>query len=320
MMRFANRIDCLRAPLLVSWQLTRDCDLACLHCCTESAPGKRLPDELSLDESLVIARRIVAAKVPYVMLCGGEPLVSPHFFAIAEALGAGGVQLKIETNGQRFDKAVATRLAKLPIRSIQVSVDANSEAVYARQRPGGSLAKALAACKAVRAARLPLEITFAPTSMNIHEAGAVIERARKLGAFRFNTGRLMRIGTAARHWQRVKPTPEAYQRFRALLAVEAMKPGMEICHEPFSMDVALRQSASQPPATLLVLPNGWVKVAAALPQICADLRYCTLLEAWEAYRASWRAPELTSAAREAIEDEARHEKANSWRFLHVVNA
>ncbi len=27
-----------------------------------------------------------------------------------------------------------------------------------------------------------------------------------------------------------------------------------------------------PPATLLVLPNGWVKVAAALPQICADLR------------------------------------------------
>ena len=44
----------------------------------------------------------------------------------------------------------------------------------------------------------PLEITFAPTRLNIHEAEDVIERARSLGAFRFNTGRLMRIGTAAR--------------------------------------------------------------------------------------------------------------------------
>ena len=41
-----NWIDGLRAPLLVSWQITRDCDLCCLHCCTESAPGKGLPDEL----------------------------------------------------------------------------------------------------------------------------------------------------------------------------------------------------------------------------------------------------------------------------------
>ena len=32
------RIDELRAPLLVTWQLTRNCDLACLHCCTESGP------------------------------------------------------------------------------------------------------------------------------------------------------------------------------------------------------------------------------------------------------------------------------------------
>ena len=45
------------APLLVSWQLTRDCDLCCLHCCTESAPGKRLPDELDADEAHARRRR-----------------------------------------------------------------------------------------------------------------------------------------------------------------------------------------------------------------------------------------------------------------------
>src|SRR6187455_2776574 len=164
-----HRIDSLAAPLLVTWQLTRDCDLACLHCCTDSAPGKRLKDELSLGEALRVAGEIAAVGVPYVMLAGGEPLVSPHFWCVAETLGEAGVSLKIETNGQKVDATVAQRLARLPIRSVQVSLDGDSEAVYARQRPGGNLARAHAACEALVAAGLPLEITFAPTRFNIHE-------------------------------------------------------------------------------------------------------------------------------------------------------
>ena len=316
----AHRIDSLGAPLLVTWQLTRDCDLACLHCCTDSAPGKRLGDELARDEALALAADIVASGVPYVMLAGGEPLACAHFFDVAEALGAGGVRLKIETNGQRFDAAVAARLARLPIRSIQVSLDGDSEAVYARQRPGGFLAKAHAACRAVRDAGMPLEITFAPTRINIHEAGAVIARARALGAFRFNTGRLMRIGTAARHWARVEPPPEAYEQFRELLAREARVPGMELCYEPFSMEDGLRASLEQPPATLLVLPNGWVKVAAALPEVCADLRRRSLTEAWDDYRRAWQGSTMAPAVRGAIEDEGRHAQANTWRLLPVFNA
>src|SRR5215468_881707 len=108
-----NRIDTLSAPLFVSWQLTRDCDLACLHCCTESAPGKPLKDELSRSEAFTLAQDIVASGVPYVMLCGGEPLVVPHFFDIAEFLGQAGVRLKVETNGQRFGPGEAQRLAAL---------------------------------------------------------------------------------------------------------------------------------------------------------------------------------------------------------------
>ena len=73
-------------------------------------------------------------EVPYVMLCGGEPLVVPHFLAVADRLGRAGVQLKIETNGQRFDAAVVARLARLPIRSIQISLDGDTQEVYARQR------------------------------------------------------------------------------------------------------------------------------------------------------------------------------------------
>jgi MoaA/NifB/PqqE/SkfB family radical SAM enzyme len=315
------RIDRLRAPLFVSWQITRDCDLACLHCCTDSAPGKRLPDELDAAQAQRIARDIIASDVPYVMLCGGEPLTSPHFLALAETLGDAGVLLKIETNGQRFDGQVAKRLARLPVRSVQISLDADSQDGYARQRPGASLAKAHAACRAVREAGMPLEVTFAPTRINIHEAGSVIRRAQELGAFRLNTGRLMRIGTAARLWDRLEPSDDDYRQFRDLLDREAVRleGEMELCYVPFGMDDGLRACIADPPATLLVLPNGKVKVAAALPFICADLRRMTVAEAWDAYRSAWRNEGVLVAVEDAIRDESRLAQANVWKSMPVAH-
>jgi MoaA/NifB/PqqE/SkfB family radical SAM enzyme len=316
----SHRIESLRGPLLVTWQITRDCDLCCLHCCTDSAPGKRLPDELDADEAMRLVDDIVQSEVPYVMLCGGEPLVVPHFFAIAEALGHGGVQLKIETNGQRFDTTVARRLARLPVRSVQISLDADTQETYERQRPGGSLAKVHAACRAAKEAGLPLEVTFAPTRLNIHELGAVIQRAHALGAFRFNTGKLMRIGTAARLWGRLEPTAPAYREFLKVLEQCDRSIGheMELCYSPFDMAGALRGILAEPPATLLVLPNGLVKVAAALPYVCADLRRMTLAQAWQAYCRAWRSEAVTTAVGRAACDESLHARANNWEIVAQV--
>jgi len=316
-----TKIDQLRAPLLVTWQLTRNCDLACVHCCTDSAPGKRLPGELDAGEAMQLAHEIIANQVPYVMLCGGEPLVVPHFLDVAEALGAAGVQLKIETNGQQFDARIAERLSRLPVRSVQISLDADSDDVYRRQRPGGSLAKAHAACEAVRAVNLPLEITFAPTRLNIDEIEAVIDRARTFGAFRFNTGKLMRIGTAARLWNKLEPSDEQYRHMLDVLRRQAtaIEHSMELCYLPFSIEDGLQRSFQEPPATMLVLPDGRVKVTAALPYVCADLRRQTLAQAWEAYRGAWRDSEVLADVHHAIADASLHSRANNWKVLALAN-
>ena len=106
---------------------------------------------------------------------------------------------------------------------------------------------------------MPLEVTFAPTRLNIHDAPAVIERARALGAFRLNTGRLMRIGTAARLWDRLEPDAAQYREFLRVLEGHAaiLEGELELCYVPFSMADGLRASLQEPPATLLVLPNGF---------------------------------------------------------------
>ena len=93
---------------------------------------------------------------------------------------------------------------------------------------------------------------------------------------------------------------------------------MEFCYSPFTLEEALRGSLDEPPATLLVLPNGWVKVAAALPHVCADLRNSTLMQAWEAYRGAWRDDAVRVAARKAAGDRTQHAKANRWQPLAIL--
>jgi MoaA/NifB/PqqE/SkfB family radical SAM enzyme len=292
---------------MVTWQLTRDCSLACLHCCTDSAPGKALPHELSRARALTLCREIVDAGVPYAMIVGGEPTLVPHFAEVCKALSDGGVLLKIETNGMEFDAAALKGLA---VRSVQISLDGATQETYAKQRPGGDLAKVLASCRAVRAADLPLEITFAPTRLNIHEAEAVIALAVELGAFRFNTGKLMRLGTAAKLWDRLEPSAEQYAAFRAML--DACRAPIELCYLPFSMEEELAGRKIEPSGTLLILPDGRVKVFAALPYTCTDVTRRSFLEAWDSYRKAWSDPRVRNALERLSADPAYAAKANAW--------
>ena len=311
------KIGSYGAPMMVTWKLTRDCDLSCLHCCTDSAPGRALPGELTRSEALDLAAQIVEAQIPYVMLVGGEPTTVPHFYEVAEVLGRGGVFLKIETNGQHFGEPQARRLSCLPIRSIQVSIDGATQPTYAKMRPQASLEAAKEACRNVRHFGMGLEITFAPARFNIHEAADVISLALELGAFRFNTGRLMRLGTAAKLWDRLVSCEKEYEKFYKLLKLKEKELAgrMELCFRPFSIKDEIAERSAEPSGTLLVLPDGKVKVTAALPYLCADFKKDRLIDAWKAYRAAWNHPLVLRGLKAAAEDDLLLAKANEWVVL-----
>ena len=92
-----GQINRLRGPLLVSWQITRDCDLACLHCCTDSAPGKRLPGELDAEEAMKLADRL-AGLSPHSVRATKRAL-NLHL----ESAALAGFELALEAESQSFD-------------------------------------------------------------------------------------------------------------------------------------------------------------------------------------------------------------------------
>lgn len=279
-----------RAPLFLAWQLTNRCQASCLTCCEESGPDRAWADELRRDEALELARRIVASGIPYVAFGGGEPLGVPFCFDLFEVLSAGGVALKLETDGSRIDDDTADRLAALSIECIQVSVDGATASTHARVRPGSSFAAATEAIRRLASRGLAPQLVFVPNRLNLHEIVPAYELALELGCGAFVTGPMMRIGRAATHWDAIACSDAEWQRAVAGLRDRARQMSGQIALSIYPWDIVaeMERRLESPQAMLLVVPNGKVKLLNALPFAAADLRRQTLEEAWLAYVRAWR--------------------------------
>jgi len=289
-------VDEYRAPLFFAWQLTNRCTARCLACCEESGPDKPWRDELTRDEALDLAQRIVDAGIPYVAFGGGEPLGVAHCWDVFDRLTAGGVSLKIETDGSRIDDAAADRLAIPDVECVQISVDGATAATHERVRPGSSFAATIAAIERLTARGRPPQFVFVPTRLNLHEIIPAFDLAASLGCSAFITGPLMRIGRAAAAWHDIGPADADWQRASEALRdhAQARQTSTTLSIYPWDIVTEMETRLDSPQAMLLVVPNGKVKLLNALPFAPADLRRDSLESAWHKYREAWRSAEVRS--------------------------
>jgi MoaA/NifB/PqqE/SkfB family radical SAM enzyme len=308
-------VDEYRAPLFFAWQLTNRCGARCIACCEESGPDRAWPDELTRAEALDLARRVVESGIPYVAFGGGEPLVAPHCWELFDALAAGGIALKIETDGSRIDDAAADRLARLGVQCVQISVDGATAAMHERVRPGSSFEAATAAIRRLAARGLAPELVFVPTRWNLADMIATYELAVALGCRAFVTGPLMRIGRAATDWERIACAEDEWQAAVRQLRehTRARDERVTLSIYPWDILTEMERRLESPQAMLLAVPNGKVKLLNALPFAPADLRRDTLEQAWRAYREAWSSPRVRDFIERCRKDPALLRHANeTW--------
>ncbi len=307
----------LGAPLYIAWQLTNECNLACLHCIEESGPGKAFPDELSRAQIFNILDQFSAKDVPYLSLSGGEPMLHPLFFDMAEQVCAGGGQLKIETNGHYLEAANCERLRALGVKAVQVSLDGASRETYNRIRVRGDFDRALQGIRTLGGAGVPIEINYSPTRFNVHEIGAAVDLAYELGAYSFYTGRTMYTGNAVKTWRVLAPSDEQYEAFFAVLHAksEEYRGRMRVYFHEIGLLEELRYRLKHPAALLIVLPNGLVKLINALPFICGDLRCQSLDEVWANFQRAWDDPRVAQFIEALATDPRKTAALHQWVFL-----
>jgi MoaA/NifB/PqqE/SkfB family radical SAM enzyme len=283
-----------------------------MHCCEES--GHVMPDEMGHEELFKFCEDIVRLEIPYVAISGGEPLLHPQFFSISEFIREGGCSLKVETNGEFIDRKVARRLAELEFRSVQVSLDGATPITHERLRLKGDWQKSVRACEYLIEEGVNTEIVFVPTKFNIHEIGDAIDLAASMGVYGFYTGKIMRIGRAAQNWSLLCPSDEDYEKFFEILKrkTKEYEGRMRVYFYPYDIIEELRYRLESPAASLLVLPNGKVKLIGPLPFICGDVRKEGLKEIWRKYKEAWRSQRVIEFAKRVIDNPTLLAQANKW--------
>lgn len=153
-------IDFTRQPFILAWELTRACNLACVHCRAE-AQLRRDPRELSTSEAMAVIDDIARFDVPPVLvLTGGDPMRRPDLVdLIAYATGKG-----IRTTLTPAGTPLASSRKLLEARDaglsrIAVSLDGpDAERHDSFRQSTGSFDWSLSAIAAAHAIGLPVQI------------------------------------------------------------------------------------------------------------------------------------------------------------------
>ena len=307
----------LGAPLYIAWQVTNECNLACLHCIEESGPGKAFRDELTDEQVFSVLEQALDLEVPYLSFSGGEPMVHPRFFDMVEYVCERNGQLKIETNGHYLSPENCARLKSLGVKAVQVSLDGATRETFNRMRVRGDFDRALEGVRNLRAAGVPIEINYSPTCFNAHEIGMAVDLAAELGAYSFYTGRTMYTGNAVKTWHRLALSEAQYDTFFEVLHRKTgeYRGRMRVHFHEMGLLEELRYRLHHPAALLIVLPNGLVKLINALPFVCGDLRLQTLGEIWARFQQAWQDPRVAKFVEDLAQDPHKTASLHQWVYL-----
>ncbi len=107
---------------VVVWNSTRTCNLKCRHCYM-SSDAKKYANELTTDEAKQFIDDLADFKVPVLLFSGGEPLIRPDFFELADYAAKKGVRPTLSTNGTLITPQVARKIKDIGVGYVGISLD-----------------------------------------------------------------------------------------------------------------------------------------------------------------------------------------------------
>lgn len=179
---------------MVAWELTRNCNLSCIHCRAKATLGPH-QGELTTEECKKIIDDISSFASPTVILTGGEPLMRDDLFEIIQYGNEKGLRLVIAINGTLLDKEKALKLKELGIKRVSMSVDGKDRHSHDSFRGvQGSFDAVVKAAEILREADLPFQINTTITRLNVDDLGEIYEFVKAISAVAWHVFLLVPVG------------------------------------------------------------------------------------------------------------------------------
>ncbi|MGA2386006.1 MAG: radical SAM protein [Candidatus Bathyarchaeia archaeon] len=173
-------------PLVMSWNITRECNMKCSHCYI-NATDRKLDGELNTDEAKNLMDQIYQVSRPLLILSGGEPLLRPDIFELIKYGSKIGLKMGLGSNGSLIDEAAAAKLKDAGIATVSISLDSNIPGQHDEFRGvSGAWQKAVDACKFLRRNNVLVQVNTTLTQQNYNQIDDIMALAETIGVENFH--------------------------------------------------------------------------------------------------------------------------------------
>ena len=186
-----------RAPMLVYWETTLACGLACRHCRATAQP-ERNPLELTTEEGYRLLDEITKFGRPYphLVLTGGDPLNRPDLHDLVRAATERGIGASLAPAAtDLLTREVMASLHEAGVQNISLSIDGSDAARHDgfRMVPG-TFEKTLQAAKWAREVGLPIQVNTLVTDETLADLPAIYELMLTMDIMRWSLFMLITTG------------------------------------------------------------------------------------------------------------------------------
>lgn len=181
---------------LVAWEVTRSCNLNCVHCRAAAEKGP-YPGQMGTERCMQILEEITRVGAPIVILTGGEPLLRSDIFEIAAKGTELGLRMVMATNGTCITPVITERMKQSGIRRVSISIDGSTPEDHDKFRMmPGAFHAALDGIQLLKKAAIEFQINTTITRHNAHQIEKILDLAVQAGAVAHHIFLLVPTGRA----------------------------------------------------------------------------------------------------------------------------
>jgi len=162
-----------KRPVVV-WNITRRCNLKCLHCYS-SSQNIQYTGELTTEEGKKLISDLASFGSPVILFSGGEPLTREDLPELVQCAADNGIRAVISTNGTLITREKAGIFARIGLSYMGVSLDGIGEIHDRFRGVKGAFDAAVRGIRNCQDAGIKVGVRFTITGENSSEIPAIFD-------------------------------------------------------------------------------------------------------------------------------------------------
>ena len=197
---------------LLFWETTAACNLSCVHCRRLDVSRELCKDDLTREQALGMIRSLPETGRPILVFSGGEPLMRPDLFELAEAASDSDLPTALATNGTIMDRTIAKRVVDVGFRRVSISFDGPDPETHDRFRAiDGAFEASVRGFRILREHGMSMQINTTVTRHNYPALDRMYQLALDLGADALHIFMLVPVGCGMELSESIMLNDEEYE-------------------------------------------------------------------------------------------------------------